>query len=35
LDQLQQALDSAQQEEIESDWDECVAAIRKVKLPKK
>ena len=35
LEQLQQALDSAQQEEIESDWDECVAAIRKVKLPKK
>jgi len=35
LDQLQQALDSAQQEEIESDWDECVAAIGKVKLPKK
>jgi hypothetical protein len=35
LDQLQQALDSAQQEEIESDWDECVAAIRKAKLPKR
>ena len=35
LDQLQQALDSAQQEEIESDWDECVAAIRKIKPPKK
>jgi hypothetical protein len=35
LDQLQSALDSAQQEEIESDWDECVAAIRKVKLPKR
>jgi hypothetical protein len=35
LDQLQQALDSAQQEQIESDWDECVAAIRKVKLPKR
>jgi hypothetical protein len=35
LDQLQQALDSAQQEEIESDWNECVAAIRKIKPPKK
>ena len=35
LDQLQSALDSAQQEEIESDWDECVAAIRKAKLPKR
>ncbi len=35
LDQLQEALNSAEQEEIESDWDECVAAIRKVNLPKK
>lgn len=35
LDQLQSALDSAQQEEIESDWDECIAAVRKAKLPKK
>jgi hypothetical protein len=35
LDQLQRALDSAQQEEIESDWDECVAAIRTAKLRKK
>jgi hypothetical protein len=34
LDQLQQALDTAVQEETESDWNECVAAIRKVKLPK-
>ena len=35
LDQLQSALASAEQEEIESDWDECVAAIRKAKLPKR
>jgi hypothetical protein len=35
LDRLQQALDSATQEEIESDWDECVAAARSAKLPKK
>jgi hypothetical protein len=35
LDRLQQALDSAAQEEIESDWNECVAAIRTAKLPKK
>jgi hypothetical protein len=35
LDRLKQALDSAQQEEVESDWDECVDAIKKVKLPKK
>jgi hypothetical protein len=35
LDQLQAALDSAQQEEIESDWDECLDAVRKAKLPKK
>jgi hypothetical protein len=35
LDQLQAALASAEQEEIESDWDECVAAIRKAKLPKR
>ena len=35
LDRLQRALDSAGQEEIESDWNECVAAIRTAKLPKK
>jgi hypothetical protein len=35
LAQLQQALDSAVQEETESDWDECVDAVRKAKLPKK
>jgi hypothetical protein len=35
LDQLKKALDSAQQEEVESDWDECVHAIKKGKLPKK
>jgi hypothetical protein len=35
LDQLKKALDSAQQEEVESDWDECVHAIKKAKLPKK
>ena len=35
LDQLKEALDSAEQEVFEGDWDECVAAIRKVKLPEK
>jgi hypothetical protein len=35
LDQLKKALDAAQQEEVESDWDECVHAIKKAKLPKK
>ncbi len=35
LDRLKQALDSAQQEEVESDWGECVHAIKKAKLPKK
>lgn len=35
LDRLKRALDSAQQEEAESDWDECVDAIKKAKLPKK
>jgi hypothetical protein len=34
-DQLKEALDSAEQEVFEGDWDECVAAIRKVKLPDK
>ena len=35
LDRLKQALDSAHEEEVESDWDECVDAIKKAKLPKK
>jgi len=35
LDQLKEALGSAEQEVFEGDWDECVAAIRKVKLPDK
>lgn len=35
LDRLKQALGSAQQEEVESDWDECVDAIKQAKLPKK
>jgi hypothetical protein len=35
LAQLQQALDTAVQEETESDWGECLDAVRKAKLPKK
>jgi hypothetical protein len=35
LDRLKRALDSAEQEEFEGDWDECVAAVRQAKLPKK
>jgi hypothetical protein len=35
LDRLQQALDSAQQEVFESDWDECVTYIKQANLPKK
>jgi hypothetical protein len=37
LDRLQKALKAAEQEVGESDWDECVAAIREGKkaLPKK
>jgi len=35
LDKLKRALDSAEQEEFEGDWDECVAAVRQAKLPKK
>ena len=35
LDALQQALAAAEQEEIESDWDECVTAVRKAELPKR
>jgi hypothetical protein len=35
LDRLKRALDSAQQEEFEKDWDECLDAIKQAKLPKK
>jgi hypothetical protein len=35
LNRLKQALDSAQQEEFESDWDECLDAIKQAKLLKK
>jgi hypothetical protein len=35
LDRLKRALDSAQQEEFEKDWDECVDAIKQAKLGKK
>jgi hypothetical protein len=35
LDRLKRALDSAEQEEFEQDWDECLAAVRHAKLPKK
>lgn len=35
LDQLKRALESAQQEEFEKDWDECVDAIKQAKLGKK
>ena len=35
LDKLKRALDSAEQEEFEGDWDECVAAVRQAKAPKK
>jgi hypothetical protein len=35
LDRLKRALDGAEQEEFEGDWDECVAAVRQAKLPKK
>jgi hypothetical protein len=28
-------LDGSEQEESEGDWDECVAAVRQAKLPKK
>jgi hypothetical protein len=34
LDKLKRALDSAEQEEFEGDWDERVAAVRQAKLPK-
>ncbi len=35
LDRLKRALDSAQQEEFEKDWDECVDAIKQGQLPKR
>jgi hypothetical protein len=35
LDRLKRALDSAQQEEFERDWDECLDAIKQAKLPRK
>jgi hypothetical protein len=35
LDRLKRALDSAQQEEFEKDWDECLDAIKEAKLPKR
>lgn len=35
LDRLKRALDSAQQEEFEKDWDECLDAVKQAKLPKK
>jgi hypothetical protein len=35
LESLKRALDSAQQEEIEQDWDECVAAVKQAPLSKK
>ena len=34
LDRLKR-LDGSEQEESEGDWDECVAAVRQAKLPKK
>jgi hypothetical protein len=35
LDRLKRALDSAEQEEFEGDWDECVIAVRQAHLLKK
>ena len=35
LDQLKRALESAQQEEFEKDWDECVDAVKQAGLRKK
>jgi hypothetical protein len=35
LDKLKQALDAAQQEEFEKDWDECVDAVKKAGLGKR
>ena len=35
LDRLQKALDSAQQEVFESDWDECLGYIKAAQLPRR
>jgi hypothetical protein len=35
LDRLKRALESAQQEEFEKDWDECLDAIKQAQLPKR
>jgi hypothetical protein len=35
LDRLKRALDSAQQEEFERDWDECLDAIKQAGLQKR
>ena len=35
LDRLKQALGNAEQEEFEGDWDECLAAVKQARLPKK
>jgi hypothetical protein len=35
LDRLKRALDSAQQEEFEKDWDKCLDAIKEAKLRKR
>jgi flagellar motility protein MotE (MotC chaperone) len=35
LDRLKRALDSAQQEEFEKDWDECLDAIKQAGLQKR
>ena len=35
LDRLKRALDSAQQEEFEKDWDECLDAIKQAGLPRR
>ena len=35
LDRLKRALESAQQEEFEKDWDECLDAIKQAQLRKK
>ncbi len=35
LDRLKQALGNAEQEEFEGDWDECLAAVKQARPPKK
>ena len=35
LDRLKRALDTAEQEQFEQDWDECADAVRQAHLPKK